>query len=167
MRCYTNQSEQVNNKLKQQKEAIAKKGKSKGNMTKLEFVRDVWEEVDKQQQLELQMAICGLSEEYEPTEDASYLEIQPDEWFQWSDRERTDNASRVNNLSMEDIVIKKGVSVTKQQESVEIVEWKELSKDLAQLFSVEKLSEGFVQTIVTEAEKLINIPNTITRRCHL
>ena len=35
------------------------------DLTKLEFVRDVWEQVDQQQQLELQLAICGLSEEYE------------------------------------------------------------------------------------------------------
>ena len=34
-------------------------------MTKLEFVRDVWEQVDQQQQLQFQLAICELSEEYE------------------------------------------------------------------------------------------------------
>ena len=63
--CYTNQSESVNNKLTRQKESITKNDKSKGDMSKLQFTRDVWEEVDKQQQFELQMALCGLSEEYE------------------------------------------------------------------------------------------------------
>lgn len=86
-RCNTNQSESVNNKLTRQKEAITGKDKSKGNMTKLEFVRDVWKEVDKQQQLELQMAICGLSEEYELADKASYLVVQPEVWFKWTEKE--------------------------------------------------------------------------------
>ena len=68
LRSYRNQSETVNNKLTRQKEAIRGKAKSKTDLTKLEFVRDVWEQVDQQQQLELQLAIFGLSEEYEPEE---------------------------------------------------------------------------------------------------
>ena len=56
LRSYTNQSETVNNKLTRQKEAITGKAKSKSHLTKLEFVRDVWEQVDQQQQLELQLA---------------------------------------------------------------------------------------------------------------
>ena len=62
----TQTSPRLNNKLTRQKEAISGKAKSKSDLTKLEFVRDVWEQVDQQQQLELQLAICGLSEEYEP-----------------------------------------------------------------------------------------------------
>ena len=47
-------------------------------MTKLEFVRDVWEQVDQQQQLERQSAICGLSEEYELADQAHYLLVNPE-----------------------------------------------------------------------------------------
>ena len=65
LRSYTNQSETVNKKLTRQKEAICGKTKSKSDLTRLEFVRDLWEQVYQQQQLELQLAICGLSEEYE------------------------------------------------------------------------------------------------------
>ncbi|CAB4041563.1 Hypothetical predicted protein, partial [Paramuricea clavata] len=42
-----------------------KNDKNKVNLTKLQFTRDVWEEVDKHQQEELEMAICGLSREFE------------------------------------------------------------------------------------------------------
>ena len=41
LRSYTNQSETVNNKLTWQKEAISGKAKSKSNLTKLEFVREM------------------------------------------------------------------------------------------------------------------------------
>ena len=43
LRCYTNQSEAVNNKLTRQKEAITGKAKNKSDLKKIEFVRDVWE----------------------------------------------------------------------------------------------------------------------------
>ena len=67
LRSFTNQSKTVNNKLTRQKEAISEKAKSKSDLTRLEFVRYLWEQVDQQQQqqLELQLAICGWSEEYE------------------------------------------------------------------------------------------------------
>ena len=58
LRCYTNMAESVNNKLTRQKEAITRKDKSKNNLTKLDFVQNVWEEVDRQQQLELSKAFC-------------------------------------------------------------------------------------------------------------
>ena len=53
LRCYTNMAGSVNNKLTRQKEAVTRKEKSKDNLTKLEFVKEVWEEIDRQQQLEL------------------------------------------------------------------------------------------------------------------
>ena len=78
LRSYTNQSETVINKLTRQREAITGKAKSKSDLTKLEFVRDVWEQVDQQQQLELQLAICGLSEEYELADQVHYLLVNPE-----------------------------------------------------------------------------------------
>ena len=53
LRSYTNQSETVNKKLTRQKDAISGKAKSKSDLTRLEFVRDLWEQVDQQQQLAL------------------------------------------------------------------------------------------------------------------
>ena len=65
LRSYTNQSQTANKKLTRHKEAVSEKAKSKSDLTKLEFVCDVSEQVDQQQQLELQLAIYGLSEESE------------------------------------------------------------------------------------------------------
>lgn len=44
---------------------MEKVDKKKVNLTKLEFTRDMWEEVDGHQQEELKLIICGLSNEYE------------------------------------------------------------------------------------------------------
>lgn len=60
--------------------------------------------------------------------------------------------------------MKKAVAVTKEQDNAKnISEWKEFSDDLSPLFSVKELSKGLVQTIVKEAEKLLNQPNTMQR----
>ena len=88
LRCYTNQSESVNNKLTRQKEAIVKNDKNKVNLTKLQFKRDVWEEVDKHQQEELEMAICGLSQEFELLDMVCHLEHPADEWFEMTSQQR-------------------------------------------------------------------------------
>ena len=49
LRSYTNQSESINNtELTRQKEAIVKNDKV--DLSKLQFTKDVWEEVDKHQE---------------------------------------------------------------------------------------------------------------------
>ena len=72
-------AESVNNKLTRQKEAVTKKDKRKDDLTKLDFVREVWEEIDRQQQLELNNAVCGLSDEYELADIATYLEVSAEQ----------------------------------------------------------------------------------------
>ena len=53
--------------------------KNKVNLTKLQFTGDVWEQVDSHQQEELQLAICGLSEEYELADVVAHLAVSV-EW---------------------------------------------------------------------------------------
>ena len=55
LKSYTNQSESINNKLTCQKEAMAK-DQSNINLTKIQFTREVWEEVNSHQQEELPMS---------------------------------------------------------------------------------------------------------------
>ena len=81
LKSYTNQSESINNKLTRQKEAMAKNDKNKVDMSKVQFTKNVWEEVDRHQQEELKLAICGVSSEYELTEVVAHLEVTIDEWF--------------------------------------------------------------------------------------
>ena len=78
LRSYTNQSESIKNKLTRQKEPIVKNDKNKVDLSKLQLTKDVWEEVDKHQQEELNMAICGLSAEYELADVVAHLAIPPE-----------------------------------------------------------------------------------------
>ena len=164
LRCYTNQSETVNNKLTRQKEAISGKAKSKNELTKLEFVRDVWEEVDNQQQLQSKLAICGMSDEYELAHVAAHLEVNPDEWFSWPEEKRREYARKFNELSIEDVNKKKPIVLSNQfTEETTGKEWREFSVEIQSLFSLQGLSKPLVETIVKEAEKLLNYPELIQK----
>ena len=81
LKSYNNQSESINNKLTSQKEATERNNKSKVNLTKLQFTRDVWEQVDKHQHKQLQLAICGLSEEYKLADVIAHLAVPAEQWF--------------------------------------------------------------------------------------
>ena len=164
LRCYTNQSETVNNKLTRQKEAISGKAKSKNELTKLEFVRDVWEEVDNQQQLQSKLAICGMSDEYELAHVAAHLEVNPDEWFSWPEEKRREYARKFNELSIEDVNKKKPIVLSNQfTEETTGKEWREFSVEIQSLFSLQGLSKPLVETIVKEAEKLLDYPESIQK----
>ena len=163
--CFTNQSESVNNKLTRQKEAMTKNDKSKSNMSKLQFVRDVWEKVNKRLQYEMQMALCGLSEEYELSDMASYLQVDTDTWFDWSEEAREEYVRKFNKLTIEDVMKEKPIAVaTKRQgENQESTEWKEFSDDVKALLDIEGLSVSLVTGIVKEAENLLNTRDAIQR----
>lgn len=164
LRCYTNMAESINNKLTRQKEAVTRKDKSKDNLTKLDFVRDVWEEVDRQQQLELSKAVCGMSDEYELADCASYLEVQPEEWFQWSEKQRAHYISKFNELSIEQVIQGKTIpKITEQHDNQEILEFKELPEDdISSLYDT-TLSKGLIETIIKGTEQLMNSPNSVQR----
>ena len=54
--------------------------KSKVNLTRLQLTRDVWEQVDRHQQEEIQLAMCGLSEEYELADVVAHLAVSAEQW---------------------------------------------------------------------------------------
>ena len=85
----TNQSESVKNKLTRQKEAIVKNDKTKIDLSKFQFTKDVWEEVDKHQQDKLHMAICGLSAEYELSDVVAHLAVPQMSGFEMSSKQNT------------------------------------------------------------------------------
>lgn len=164
--CYTNQSESVNNKLTRQKEALTQNDKSKNDMTKLQFVRDVWEEVDRQQQFEMEMALCGLSEVYELSEMASYLQVDTEEWFDWSEETREEYVLKFNKLTVEDVMKEKPIVVSKKRKGEDqesAVEWKEFSDDVKALLDIEGLTLDLVKGIIKEAEVLLNTRGAIQR----
>lgn len=89
-----------------------KNDKSKVNMTKLQFTRDVFEEVDKHQQHELQLATCGLSNEYELADVVAHLAIPTEDWFDMSEYQRKDYILKFNRMTVEDAIAGKTIAVS-------------------------------------------------------
>ena len=112
LKSYNNQSESINNKLTRQKEAMERNDKSKVNLTKLQFTRDVWEQVDKHQQEELQLAICGLSEEYELADVVAHLAVPTEQWFNMNRNQRADYVLKFNKISVEDASKGKTIAIS-------------------------------------------------------
>ncbi|KAK3712178.1 hypothetical protein QZH41_005805 [Actinostola sp. cb2023] len=158
------ESESINNKLTRQKEAIVKNAKSKTDLTKLEFTRDVWEKIDEHQQGQLTMAICGLSDEYELSEMVSYLEVPPDEWFEMSESQRKQYLQKFNQLTIEEAMAEKPINVRRTTSTSEPTMCRktfsvcDLEKSLQ---SISGCTAGLVATIVKEAENLLNCKNAI------
>ena len=163
LRSYSNQSESINNKLTRQKEGMVKNDKSKVNMTKLQFTRDVFEEVDKHQQHELQLATCGLSNEYELADVVAHLAIPTEDWFDMSEYQRKDYILKFNRMTVEDAIAGKTIAVSTVSVA-EPTEFKEFSVDVkASLQSFTGCTAGLVATIVEGAETLLNCKDAIQR----
>ena len=143
-KCYTNQSETVNNKVTRQKEAMTKNDKSKSNMSKLEFVRDVWERVDYQQQSELSLAVFGLGEEYEPADFAKYLQVEPERWFEWTTNERDHYVKSFNKLTVDDVIAKKKIEIKQDTIQDEPAQWLEFPDAISCLYTIKELMNGLI-----------------------
>ena len=164
MRSYTNQSECINNVLTKQKEAAMKNDKAKSNMSKLTFVRSVWEEVVRQQKEEVIMALCGLSSVYDLADMAQYLRVDPDIWFSWSEKERTEYLERFNQLTVEDVMAGKTIRVAITYEE-EPREWRQFSLDIVtHLAQLPAVSAALASAISDEATKLLNMDEAISKR---
>ena len=61
--------------------------KKKVNQSKLQFMRAVWEDVDRHQQ-ELKLAICGLSNECELADITAHLRLIVSDWFDMNEEQR-------------------------------------------------------------------------------
>ena len=130
-------------------------------MTKLEFVRDVWEKVDHQQQSELSLAVFSLSEEYEVADFAKYLQVEPEKWFDWTPNEREQYVKGFNKLTIDDVVAKKKVEIRQDSRQDEPTEWLEFPDVISSCYSIKELTNGLILTIIKEAEKLLNSPDAI------
>ena len=73
----------------------------------------------------MNLALSGMSEEYELADTASYLEVEPELWFKWSGKERSDYICKFNELTISDVMKKKTITVNRQHAQEEALEWKE------------------------------------------
>ena len=87
LRPYTNGSEAMNNVLLQTKESYLRDQKKAetAQLSKLEFTKNIFEEVHRKQQEELALAVIGtcISDQYELAKIAAHLAVPPEVWFEW------------------------------------------------------------------------------------
>ena len=163
LKSYTDQSESINNKLTCQKEAIAKNDKNKVDMSKVQFMKNVWEEVNRHQQKELKLAICGVSNEYELAEVVAYLEVPIDKWFDMNEDERSAYVQEFYKMTIEDVMKGKTIAAS-HVPTAQVSEFKEFSVDLRKMLqSFENWTDGMVGTIVKDAETLLNLKDAVQR----
>ena len=150
VKCYTNQSESINNKLSRQKEALAKNDKSKVDLTKLQFTKDVWEE-----------AICGLSSKYVLADTVAHLSVQVDEWFETSEDQRKAYVNEFNKMPIDDAMRGKAIRVNHVCTG-EMSECKEFSLDMMTILkSFHSWTDGLAATIVKSTETVLNAKDAV------
>ena len=85
-RAYTNQSETVNSMLSTRKQVLGYS--KKDDLSKTQFIRNIWEPVVALQDSEIERALYGQSEQYRLTKEAKYLEVDVEHWYNWTDGQR-------------------------------------------------------------------------------
>ena len=104
VRCYTSASESMNNVMKAERNSFLRHNPGVSKLSKLQFTRHVFESIHERQQEEVKMTIAGLSEEYELSSHAKYLQVPVDVWFDWNEQEQRTYIRKVNDLSAEEIL---------------------------------------------------------------
>ena len=133
VKCYTNQSESINSNLTRQKEALAKNDKSKVDLTKLQLRKDVLEEVDRHQQEEVKLAICGLSNVYELADVVAHLSVQADDWFEMNEGQRKAYVNEFNKMPIVDAMKGKAIRINHIPTGA-LSKCKEFSLDATKIF---------------------------------
>ena len=88
VRCYTNNSESMNNVMRSAKETYLNGNPCVSQLNKFQFTKNVFEVVHAHQMEELHSAIAGLSDNYILADYARYLQVPADIWFEWTPKMR-------------------------------------------------------------------------------
>ncbi|KAJ8047258.1 Serine/threonine-protein kinase TAO1 [Holothuria leucospilota] len=163
IRVYTNQSETVNSMLSARKTSLG--FSKKDDLTKTQFIKDVWEYVVKMQEEEVEKALYGSSAQFRLTKEARYLQVSIEEWYQWTAVQQKEYLSKFNNLSAADVKNKKAIPLP------EDVQNPHLSKTPLFALSV-KLSDAlpflsFANVIEEKALEILNATNGVVVAPHL
>lgn len=85
-RVYTNQSESINSMLAAKKQSLG--FTKKDDLSKAQFICKVWEAVVSEQNQEIERALYGQSERFRLADEADYLKVEVEEWYNWSATKR-------------------------------------------------------------------------------
>ncbi|CAB3989983.1 Cyclin-dependent kinase 2 [Paramuricea clavata] len=170
IRPYTNSSESMNSVMAQTKldyMRTNKKGNDQ-NLSKLEFTRNLFEEIHNKQQEELKLALWGLSELYQLAPFVDYLTVPVDCWFEWSEKERNDYVIKFKSLSIDDVLQRKEIKLNSALEIPASQEYKDLSIDVSSISRNKMLyKDELVAVVVDRALTLLNLPGAIQQQATL
>ena len=169
-RCYTHQSESLNNMLTRRKEAFIKTDKGKQDLSKLQFTTEVFQPTYKHQTEELKAAIYGGSDEYELADFCKYLEVSPETWFgEWSENHREEYIRKFQELTIEQVMEGKTIkivtnanTVTSDTQGKEFVNVPSIVAD--KLKEKKQYSDELIQGLIQQVTSLVNSPYAIQRQ---
>lgn len=169
-RCYTHQSESLNNMLTRRKESFIKTDKGKQDLSKLQFTTEVFQPTYKHQMQELKAALYGGSDEYELADVCKYLEVSPETWFgDWSEKQREEYIKKFNRLTMEQVMQGKPIKLVTNADNVasdtrgkEFVNVPSIVAD--KLKEKRGCSDELIQGLIQQVTTLVNSPYAIQRQ---
>ena len=167
-RCYTHQSESLNNILTRRKELFIKNDKGKQDLSKLQFVTEVFQPTFAHQLEELTAALYGGSDEYELAESCKYLELTPETWYgEFTERQREEYVNKFNELTVDNVMQQKTIRVNSNQISSEQIhqEFQEVPSIVEKELEEKRgYSLELTRSIIEEVRRLINSPHAIQRQ---
>ena len=168
-RCYSNNSESMNNVMRSAKETFLKENPSISQLNKIQFTRNVFEVVHAHQMEELHSAIAGLSDEYILADYATYLQVPADVWFEWTPQMREEYVRGVQKLSIEEMFKEKDVPwPTLETSGIDEPEFRPLDEDIVtHLVGSHGYSKENADALRKEVLKLLNHPSAIQRKASM
>ena len=168
VRCYTNNSESMNNVMRAAKETYLKGNPCLSQLNKFQFTKNVFKVVHAHQMEELHSAIAGLSDDYILADHASYLQVPADIWFEWTPKMRETYVLGVQKLSLQDVYNQKDVPWL-ELETIDIdAEFRHLGDDIVtELVDRHGYSNESAKTLEKEVLYLLNHPTAIQRKASL
>ena len=102
------------------------------------------------EQEELKLAMCRLSEKYQLANVATQLLVPVDIWFEWTEEQRNEYVKKVNAMSVEDMLKGKRVLVKTEDESSTCLnrEFQELSFNAAKVLIEKNIGQEDIITAV-------------------
>lgn len=169
-RCYTHQSESLNNMLTRRKEAFIKTDKGKQDLSKLQFTTEVFQPTYKHQIEEMRAALYGGSDEYELADVCKYLEVPAETWFgEWSEPQREEYTRKFNELSVEEVMqgkpIKLATSANIVTSDTQAKEFVDVPSTIADKLKEKKgYSDELIQGLIQQVTALVNSSHAIQRQ---
>lgn len=168
--CYTNSSESMNNVMRSAKETFLKGNPCVSQLNKIQFTQNVFEIVHAHQMEEMQSAIAWVSEEYVLADNAKYLQVPADVWFELTHEMRKDYVLGIQKLSINDVFQQKDVPWPSFDSSCadERTEFRSLDGEIVEeLVNSHGYSKENAEAMKKEVLHLLNHPTAIQRKASL